>query len=147
MTATEAMKYFLCAIKNDGTTVGQITQTNAADIWELIAAAFDTRFNTGASDGSASGTLGELTIVSLPGTTTGTTAVTVTGVDDGAALVYKVSTGSLSINYGDVLSGWASLDGTSDITAGDGLLLYVAQVDDGGKATKAGVTRVNANIG
>ena len=68
-------------------------------------------------------------------------------MDDGAALVYKVSTGSSSINYGDVLSGWASLDGTSDITAGDGLLLYVAQVDDGGKATKAGVTRVNANIG
>lgn len=146
MTETDAMKHFICYIKNDGTTIDQITQSNAADLWEQIVIVFNQRFNTGASGGSTGGTLGDLAVVSLPGVITGTTAVTVTGADNGATFVYKVSAGSLSINYGDDLSDWATWDGTSDITASDGLLLYVAQVDDDGKATKAGATRVNANI-
>ena len=147
MTATDAMKHFICYIKNDGTTIDQITQSNASDLWEQICIVFNQRFNTGASGGSTGGTLGDLAVVSLPGVITGTTAVTVTGADSGSTLMYKVSTGSLSIGYGDDLSGWSTWDGTSDITAADGLLLYIAQVDDDNKAMKAGVTRVNANIG
>lgn len=146
MTTTDAMKYFICYIKNDGTTIDQITQSNAADLWEQIGIVFNQRFNTGASGGSTGGTLGDLTVVSLPGATTGTTAVTVTGADTGSTLMYKVSTGSLSIAYGDDLGGWDAWDGTSGITASDGLLLYIAQADENSKAVKAGVTRVNANI-
>ena len=36
MTLVDGMKYFLCIIKNDGTTLAQLLQDSAAALWGQI---------------------------------------------------------------------------------------------------------------
>lgn len=139
MTTVEAMKLFICYILNDGTTSEDITETNATALWARIAEAFNTRFN-GSSGG---GILGGLVITSLPGTTVGTTAITVTGAS-GTNFRYKF--GAVSPEYHEDLSTWNIWDGTSDITADDGARICIAEVTDDNLAISAGVTIVNTKI-
>ena len=144
MTTTEAMKHLICYIKNDGTTVDEIAQTNAADLWEQIGIAFNARFNNGSESGSTSeiGELGGLTLVSSRGETVGTTTIQVTGAS-GTSFKYAVDGAP---EYHENLSTWADWDGTSDIVVEDGAHICVAEVDANGLAVKAGYVTANVNL-
>ncbi|MFT9055103.1 MAG: hypothetical protein ABF449_00570 [Ethanoligenens sp.] len=78
-----------------------------------------------------------LTIASAPGTTSGTTVLTVTPVKaTGDGYVYDF--GARSPAVGENLSTWTTWDGTSAITAQTGDLITLAEVDGNGTAVKAG---------
>lgn len=140
MTTVEAMKTLICYIKNDGTTIDDISQTNATDLWEQIGIAFNARFNSGS-------TISGLLVTSLPGTTVGTTTITVSGATSSSPN-FKYAVGNVDLpSYGEDLSDWATWNGTSDIAADDGVKLIIAEVDSSGAAIAAGVVIVNANVG
>ena len=131
MSLLDAMKLFLCYLLNDGTTPGQITVTSAAEIWVLMGEAFNARFNGGAA-------IAALTVECGEGSTSGTTHAYITGAVSGESFVYMVGVSSLPAAGAD-LSTWTVWDGTSDITAADGASICIAQVDENGIVTRAGI--------
>lgn len=139
MTTVEAMQQLICYIRNDGSTIADITQTSAVDLWEEIGVSFNARFNTGGSS-----QISTLTLTSLPGATVGTTAVTVENGETGASYRYRI--GGNFPAAGEDLSTWTAWDGTSDITATDGTKLFVASVDSDNKAIACGSVIVNAKV-
>ena len=131
MSLLDAMKLFLCYLLNDGTTPGQITATSAAEIWVLMGEAFNVRFNGGAA-------IAALTVEFGEGSTSGTTHAYITGAASGESFVYMVGVFSLPAAGAD-LSTWTAWDGTSDITAADGVSICIAQVDENGIVARAGI--------
>lgn len=143
MTLTEAMKLFLCAVLNDGTTPNDIEENTAILLWQRIAEAFNTRFNVSGGSGSTQ-QLGELTLVSTPGATTGTTHIVVTGAS--STNFRYISGGTVVLpTYNQDLSAWTTWDGVSDIAIDDGTRICVAEVS-GNLAIAAGIAIVNSNI-
>ena len=132
MSLLDAMKLFLCYLLNDGTTPGQITATSAAEIWILIGEAFNVRFNGGAASIAA------LTVEFGEGSTSGTTHAYITGAASGESFVYMVGATALPAAGAD-LSTWTAWDGTSDITAADGVSICIAQADEYGIVARAGI--------
>ena len=132
MSLLDAMKLFLCYLLNDGTTPGQITATSAAEIWVLMGEAFNVRFNGGAA-------IAALTVEFGEGSTSGTTHAYITGAASGESFVYMVGATALPAAGAD-LSTWTAWDGTSDITAADGVSICIAQVDENGIVTRAGIS-------
>lgn len=131
MSLTDAMKLFLCYLLNDGATPEQITATNAAEVWVLMGEAFNARFNGGAAIAALAVEFGE-------GSTSGTTHAYITGAASGESFVYMVGVSSLPA-AGANLSAWTAWDGASDITAADGVSICIAQVDENGIVTRAGI--------
>ena len=84
-----------------------------------------------------------LTVSSVAGSTSGTTKLTVT-----PALTsensYRYLHGAATPEVGAALSNWTAWDGSADITAATGDILTVAEVDNAGKAVKAGICAVTA---
>lgn len=132
MSLLDAMKLFLCYLLNDGTTPEQVTATSAAEIWVLMGDAFNARFNGGAASVAA------LAVEFGEGSTSGTTHAYITGAASGESFVYMVGVSSLPAAGVD-LSTWTAWDGTSDITAADGVSICIAQVDENGIVTRAGI--------
>ena len=128
----DAMKLFPCYLLNDGTAPEQITATNAAEVWALVGKAFNERFNGRAASVAA------LTVEFGDGSTSGTTHAYITGAASGESFVYMVGVSSLPAASAD-LSAWTAWDGTSDITAADGVSICIAQVDENGIVTRAGI--------
>ena len=122
------------SLLNDGTTPEQIAATNAAEVWELMGEAFNARFNGGAAIAALAVEFGE-------GSASGTTHAYVTGTASGESFVYMVGVSSLPA-AGANLSAWTAWDGTSDITAADGVNICIAQVDENGIVTRAGIGTV-----
>ena len=89
-----------------------------------------------------------LTVVSAAGTTTGKTAITVTGhsLGTGETYVYKISTSEISVDVGDSTTAWTSWDGTAEITAETGKIITVA-VAKSSKVVTYGSTTVTAKAG
>ena len=131
MSLLDAMKLSLCYLSNDGTTPGQITATSAAEIWVLMGEAFNVRYNGGAA-------IAALTVEFGEGSTSGTTHAYITGAASGESFVYMAGVSSLPAAGAD-LSTWAAWDGTSDITAADGVSICIAQVDENGIVARAGI--------
>lgn len=141
MTTVEAMKQFICAIKDDGTTIQDITETNVTELWNLIGIWFAQRFNI---------TVEPLIVTSVPGSTFGTTQITVSPAEAGASYRYiwnnRTDLVELPASLDD-LSDWLVWDGVSEITAEDGAKICVAQVDENNHPSRAGITSINANLG
>ena len=131
MSLLDAMKLFLCYLLNDGTAPEQITVTNAAEVWVLMGKAFNERLNGGAA-------MAALTVEFGEGSTSGTTHPYVTGAVSGESFVYMAGVSSLPAAGAD-LSTWIAWDGVSDITAADGTTICIAQVDESGIVTRAGI--------
>lgn len=93
--------------------------------------------------------LGELTVVSAAGTSSGQTVLTVSpGLLDGQQYLYKADTSiTLPTEYGESVSDWTSWDGVSPITATNGEEIGVVIADSEGKAVYAGETTVVSNGG
>lgn len=132
MTLSEAMKRFLCAILDDGTTPDDITASNATEIWVLIADAFNERFNGGV------GAVAPLTVEFGEGAASGTTRAYLTGGVSGESYVYKVGVESLPPGGSD-LTTWTTWDGATDIPADEGQVICIAQIDSSGIVTRAGI--------
>lgn len=100
--------------------------------------------DTDATD-DAPAALGELTVASAAGATSGTTALTVSP-DKGATSVYKynVAAGATAVTAGQNVSSWSVWDGTSDITAETGKVITVVEASADYKALKAGTATVTA---
>ena len=86
------------------------------------------------------GSLGELTVTSAEGTTTGKTAITVEPAKaEGNSYKYKVAANPTVPKYGDVCtSGYTNWNGTDEISGTAGQKIVVVEVDSDNKAKKAG---------
>lgn len=92
-------------------------------------------------------TLGSLTVLSeASATTSGKTAITVSGYTPGTGetLKYKVGDTAPSVTYGQNLKNWTTWNGTDEITAATGKGITVAYVDANYRAQAAGNTTVTA---
>lgn len=89
--------------------------------------------------------LGELTVTSVAGTTTGKTAISVAPSKAYAnSYLYKTgSTVTLPV-VGEVVTGYTSWNGTDEISASTGDDIAIVEVDGDGKAVKGGITVVVA---
>lgn len=116
----------------DGTTVNDITTTNATDVRVRTGEAFNGRFNGGAASVAA------LTVEFGEGSASGIAHAYITGAASGESFVYTVGVSSLPAAGAD-LSTWAAWDGASDITVADGVNICIAQVDENGIVTRAGI--------
>lgn len=94
-------------------------------------------------DGSAS--LEPLTVVSVPGTTTGDTAIYVNPtLTSGNKYFYKVGTAPLAYpSYGEIVSS-TPWDGAQEITATTGQQIMIIETGADGNALKAGVATITA---
>lgn len=136
-TTVIALKKLCAAIKNDGTKWEAIPGETVPDVIDQITLA------KGGDD--PGGELATLTVTSVPGITSGTTKITVSGNGSGQ-LHYKTSGAiSLPAYHEDILS-WTTWDGTSDITATDGESICIAEANAGGLAIAAGTATVNSNV-
>lgn len=89
------------------------------------------------------GALGELTVVSVAGSTSGKTAITVTPEkESGNFYKYKTDTTVDMPSYGDSSASYTTWNGSSDITATTGNEIVIAEVDTNGVILKAGKTVV-----
>lgn len=88
--------------------------------------------------------LGELTVTSAEGTTTGKTAITVTPtLASGNSYKYKTAANPTTPEYNAVCtSGYTAWNGTDEIAVTAGQKIVVIEVDSDNKAKKAGVTTV-----
>lgn len=95
---------------------------------------------------SDSKTLGELTVQSAAGSSSGDTKLTVAPEKESAGNVYKykVASSETPVTYGQNLRAWSAWDGKSDVTAATGQKITVAECDSTYKALKAGSTSVTA---
>lgn len=95
---------------------------------------------------SISKDIGLLTVVSAAGSTTGKTALTVSGHTLGSSesYVYKVADSAQTVTYGDDLSEWTAWNGSADITAATGKKITVAVVNSDSEAVAAGSATVTA---
>ena len=135
MTKVEALKRLLCAIKNDGTTPDQIGGSTTVDVLQQFIVQY----------GGDIGELLPLTVTSVPSSTSGKTKVTVSGNGSGT-LKYALGASAVIPAYHEDLTGWTTWNGTSDITADNGVKICVAEVDSSGLALKAGITTVHSNV-
>lgn len=92
------------------------------------------------------GSLGELTVTSNEGTTTGKTAVTVEPAKvEGNSYKYKVAANPTMPEYDAVCtSGYTAWNGTDEITATSGQKIVVVEVDSNNKAKRAGIATIVA---
>lgn len=92
------------------------------------------------------GSLGELTVTSVEGTTTGKTAITVEPEKaEGNSYKYKVAANPTAPAYDTVCtSGYTAWNGTDEITATAGQKIVVVEVNNDNKAKKAGIATVVA---
>lgn len=136
-TTVIALKKLCAVIKNDGTKWEAIPGETVPDVIDQITLA------KGGDD--PGGELATLTVTSAPGTTSGTTKITVSGNGSGQ-LHYKTS-GAISLPaYHEDISSWTTWDGTSDITATDSESICIAEANAGGLAIAAGTATVNSNV-
>ena len=94
----------------------------------------------------ASQTLGDLTVQSTAGSSSGTTKITVNPEKGNAGNVYKykVASSETTVEYGQNVKNWSAWDGKSDITAASGQVITVVECDSTYKALNAGHTTVTA---
>ena len=106
-------------------------------------AAAETALKAVLGTGSA---LDGLTVSSAAGTTTGYTALSVSGhaPTGSESYVYTISTGAVSVNYNDDLSSWTDWDGDDEISATTGRVITVAVVNGSDKAVAVGHATVQA---
>lgn len=89
--------------------------------------------------------LEKLTVISVAGSTTGTTSITADPemqAESGRTYRYKVGTDLTLPAYGDSLTAWSTWDGVSDISAAAGDKIILAEVDAAGIAMAAGMADV-----
>lgn len=116
---------------------------NLNGIGDFIAGWFDTTTKT-FTEGTYTETLGVLTVVSIAGTTTGTTKATVTPVlASGNSYMYKTSaTVTAPTLNDDATTGYTVWNGTSDITAVTSNQILIVEVNDQYLIKKAGIQTV-----
>lgn len=94
----------------------------------------------------SSQTLGDLTVQSAAGSSSGTTKITVSPEKGNAGNVYKykVASSETTVEYGQNVKNWSAWDGKSDITATTGQTITVVECDSTYKALSAGHATVTA---
>lgn len=94
---------------------------------------------------SGAATLGDLTVASAAGSSSGTTKLTVNPAKaSGNSYKYKVGDAATAVNYDQSVQTWSAWDGTSDITAASGKVITLVECDSAYKAKKAGNATVTA---
>lgn len=136
-TTVKALKNLCATIKGDGTNWHDIPGETVVDVINQITIA---KGGSVPSEG-----LGTLTLVSVPGTASGTTKITVTGNGSGQ-LYYKIAGNVSKPEYLEAISSWTAWDGSSDITATDGEMICVAEANSSGLAIAAGTVAINSNV-
>jgi hypothetical protein len=94
----------------------------------------------------SSDTLGVLTVTSVEGTTSGTTAISVSPtLTSGNSYKYKVAANPTMPVFDQLISqGYTAWDGSADITAATGSKIVIVEVNANGHAVKAGMATVAA---
>ena len=84
-----------------------------------------------------------MTVVSVAGTNTGDTKLSVTPEkESGNSYKYKVSNTAATVIYGQNVQTWTVWDGSSDITAESGKVITLVECDANYKAVKTGSVEV-----
>lgn len=136
-TNVEALKKLCAAMIGGGKTAADIPGNTSAEVIDRITAIY-----TGEN---LDGELGTLTLSSVPGSTVGTTAITVEGASEGATFKWQV--GETLPACGEDLSSWTDWDGSSDITVDDSTTICICEVDENNAAISGGTVLVSGNIG
>ncbi len=129
-----ALKQLAAKMIGGTTSVNDIPGVTIADVLSFITENYT---------GAAPLILGELTIKSEVGATSGNTKITVTPeLSSGNSYRYSVGASVELPERNADLSGWASWDGVSEITAEDSHKICICEVDANNLAIKAGITTV-----
>lgn len=89
-----------------------------------------------------------LNVISVPGSTAGTTAVTVTEtLAEGRTYRYKAGADVVLPALYEDLTGWTAWDGVADISASVGDKIVIAEVDGAGLAMASGIANVTVKEG
>ena len=101
---------------------------------------FFVEYAAGVIKSSITGTLADLNVVSVAGSSNGKTAISYTGYTKGANDVLKYAIGDYpaAIERGDDLTAWTTWDGSADITATTGKIINLAITDSSYAAVAAG---------
>lgn len=93
------------------------------------------------------GAVASLTVVSVAGSTTGKTKITVSGyvLGAGESWKYKTATSVTLPDQGDSASSWTTWDGSADITATTGNEIAIAAVDSSDKVVTCGKATVTSH--
>ena len=135
-TTVKALKNLCATLLGDGSTWEDVPGDTIVDVINQITIAKGGEIPSGDE-------LETLVLTSKPGTTVGTTKITVSG--NGSGQLYYKTAGSVSLpSYLEDVSGWTTWDGTADITAGDGEMLCIAEANGSNRAIAAGTCTVNA---
>lgn len=135
-TIVKALKNLCATIKDDGSTWKDIPGTTIVDVINQITIA--------KGGGDPSGELSTLTVTSVAGSTVGTTKITVKG--NGSGQLYYKTGGNVKLPiYHEDVTNWSTTtwDGKSDITATDGEIMCIVEVDENNLAVAGGSCTVN----
>lgn len=99
-----------------------------------------------AAENATLGTISNLAVASVAGTSTGTTRIVVApALTAGNSYKYKTAaTVTLPTLNAVLTTGWTDWDGVANITATDGQQIVIAEIDADDKAKKAGIATVDA---
>ena len=132
----------------DGVVSGEVTLANIQDLGGDAQNGSDVsvEIHFNGQPSTTATALGDLTVVSVAGSTSGDTAIYVNpALTGGNSYVYKTDTTVSLPAYGDDLSsGWTAWNGTADITATTGDEIVIAEVDGSTLAVKAGKATVTS---
>lgn len=121
--------------------------------WQMMSTPLDTEDDAEAAIKSILGisdtpTLGELTVTSAAGETSGTTKISVTPLlTYGNHYMYEAGSGAELPTAGEDVSGLTPWDGASDITATNGESIVIVEANGANQAIAAGQAVVVANAG
>ena len=135
-TTVKALKNLCATLLGDGSTWEDVPGDTIVDVINQITIAKGGEIPSGDE-------LGTLVLTSKPGTTVGTTKITVSGNGSGQ-LYYKTARAVSLPAYLADISDWTTWDGTADITAAGGEMICVAEADASNRAISAGTCTVNA---
>lgn len=127
---------------------GDIPTEERAQLETLVMSGiqFFVEYAAGVIKSTITGTLLDLEVTSVAGSTSGKTKITYTGYTKGANDVLKtyVSDYPIAVERGDDLTSWTTWDGSADITAATGKILNLAVTDSTYAALAAGHATVTA---
>lgn len=141
MTTIKALKTLSAVIIGGGIAPIDIQGETVPEVINYLAENYP--------NGSVIGTVGELDVVSVAGSTEFTTSITVTPtLASGNSYVYKTSPSTIGVpEYHEVPTGVTSWDGKSDIEAEDGYHIGIYEINSDGKVVKYGEGVINVNLG
>jgi hypothetical protein len=141
MTTIKALKTLAAVIIGGDTAPSDIAGNTIPEVINYLAENYP--------NGSVIGTVEELDITTVAGSTFGATKITVKPtLTSGNSYVYKTSPSTIGVpDYHEVPTGVTAWDGKSEIESEDGYHIGIYELNSDGKVVKYGEGVINVNLG